>query len=142
MTQAEPNPSTGSSYRKACRKQNACRWHPRISALWTENTSLHKHHKNRSFAVMSPWKISINHTLSRAGAFQEQAESKKETRLRPRSPHACAKDYKILCIGVQHLCLQRVLFNYESPRRGETLVTRESVRSREFTPRKRNTSTL
>lgn len=57
-----------------------------------------------------------------------------ETHFQPRSPYACAKLYaywmtKNYRDGYQMFACNGILFNHESPRRGETFVTRKITRS-------------
>jgi GDPmannose 4,6-dehydratase len=57
-----------------------------------------------------------------------------ETHFQPRSPYACAKLYaywmtKNYREGYQMFASNGILFNHESPRRGETFVTRKITRS-------------
>ena len=57
-----------------------------------------------------------------------------ETNFQPRSPYACAKLYaywmtKNYRDGYQMFASNGILFNHESPRRGETFVTRKITRS-------------
>ncbi|MBM5804862.1 MAG: GDP-mannose 4,6-dehydratase [Candidatus Verstraetearchaeota archaeon] len=57
-----------------------------------------------------------------------------ETPLRPRSPYACAKVYahwmtKNYRDGYNIFACNGILFNHESPRRGETFVTRKITRA-------------
>jgi len=57
-----------------------------------------------------------------------------ETTFQPRSPYACAKLYaywmtKNYREGYQMFAANGILFNHESPRRGETFVTRKITRS-------------
>ena len=57
-----------------------------------------------------------------------------ETPFRPRSPYACAKVYAHLMTvnyreGYDMFACNGVLFNHESPRRGETFVTRKVTRA-------------
>jgi GDPmannose 4,6-dehydratase len=57
-----------------------------------------------------------------------------ETRFQPRSPYACAKVYSHYQV-INHresygmFCCNGILFNHESPRRGETFVTRKITRA-------------
>jgi GDPmannose 4,6-dehydratase len=57
-----------------------------------------------------------------------------ETTLQPRSPYACAKVYAYWITrnyreGYRIFACNGILFNHESPRRGETFVTRKITRS-------------
>jgi GDPmannose 4,6-dehydratase len=57
-----------------------------------------------------------------------------ETSFQPRSPYACAKLYAYWMTrnyreGYQMFAANGILFNHESPRRGETFVTRKITRS-------------
>jgi GDPmannose 4,6-dehydratase len=57
-----------------------------------------------------------------------------ETSLQPRSPYACAKVYAYWITrnyreGYRIFACNGILFNHESPRRGETFVTRKITRS-------------
>ena len=57
-----------------------------------------------------------------------------ETPFRPRSPYACAKVYAYWMVknyrdGYNIFACNGILFNHESPRRGETFVTRKITRS-------------
>lgn len=57
-----------------------------------------------------------------------------ETPFRPRSPYACAKVYAYWMvvnyrIGYELYTCNGILFNHESPRRGETFVTRKITRA-------------
>ena len=56
-----------------------------------------------------------------------------KTKFYPRSPYAAAK---FMPIGLQsiigklwYFCLQRILFNHESPLRGETFVTSKIIKA-------------
>ena len=56
-----------------------------------------------------------------------------ETLFQPRSPYACAKLYSYWMTrnyreGYQMFAANGILFNHESPRRGETFVTRKITR--------------
>jgi GDPmannose 4,6-dehydratase len=56
------------------------------------------------------------------------------TMLRPRSPYACAKVYAYWMVknyreGYNMFACNGILFNHESPRRGETFVTRKITRA-------------
>jgi len=56
-----------------------------------------------------------------------------ETPLKPRSPYACAKVYAYWMVrnyreGYKMFAANGILFNHESPRRGETFVTRKITR--------------
>ncbi|MCX6693890.1 MAG: GDP-mannose 4,6-dehydratase [Methanomicrobiales archaeon] len=58
---------------------------------------------------------------------------KEETSFQPRSPYACAKAYAYWMTrnyreGYQLFASNGILFNHESPRRGETFVTRKITR--------------
>jgi GDPmannose 4,6-dehydratase len=57
-----------------------------------------------------------------------------QTPLKPRSPYACAKVYAHLMtnnyrVGYNMFVCNGILFNHESPRRGETFVTRKITRA-------------
>lgn len=57
-----------------------------------------------------------------------------ETPFKPKSPYACAKAYaywmtKNYREGYNIFACNGILFNHESPRRGETFVTRKITRS-------------
>ncbi|MCL0090050.1 GDP-mannose 4,6-dehydratase [Dehalococcoidia bacterium] len=57
-----------------------------------------------------------------------------ETPFKPRSPYACAKVYAYWMVknyrdGYNMFACNGILFNHESPRRGETFVTRKITRS-------------
>jgi GDPmannose 4,6-dehydratase len=57
-----------------------------------------------------------------------------DTPFKPRSPYACAKVHafwmvKIYREGFHVFCSNGILFNHESPRRGETFVTRKITRA-------------
>jgi GDPmannose 4,6-dehydratase len=62
------------------------------------------------------------------------APQSEETPFRPRSPYACAKAYAYWMVrnyrdGYGLFATNGILFNHESPRRGETFVTRKITRS-------------
>jgi GDPmannose 4,6-dehydratase len=65
------------------------------------------------------------------GALPRQSET---TPFQPRSPYACAKAYAHFQV-INHresfglFCCNGILFNHESPRRGETFVTRKITRA-------------
>lgn len=57
-----------------------------------------------------------------------------ETAFHPRSPYACSKLYSYWMMrnyrdGYKHFASNGILFNHESPRRGETFVTRKITRA-------------
>ncbi|MFA5199485.1 MAG: GDP-mannose 4,6-dehydratase [Candidatus Omnitrophota bacterium] len=61
------------------------------------------------------------------------APQSEETPFKPQSPYACAKVYaywmaKNYCHGYGLFACNGILFNHESPRRGETFVTRKITR--------------
>lgn len=67
------------------------------------------------------------------GLVQETPQSEK-TPFYPRSPYACAKLYAYwICVNYREAyniyACNGILFNHESPRRGETFVTRKITRS-------------
>lgn len=67
------------------------------------------------------------------GLVQETPQSEK-TPFYPRSPYACAKLYAYwICVnyreGYNIFACNGILFNHESPRRGETFVTRKITRA-------------
>lgn len=62
------------------------------------------------------------------------APQNEETPFRPQSPYGCAKLYaywitKLYRTGYNMFACNGILFNHESPRRGETFVTKKIVRS-------------
>jgi GDPmannose 4,6-dehydratase len=63
-----------------------------------------------------------------------KAPQDENTQFRPRSPYACAKTYAYWTVknyrdGYGIFACNGILFNHESPRRGETFVTRKITRS-------------